>query len=213
MTIRDVSAGHDAICDNAATASGQVGSGGNRTPDFNIQITVRNARLLRAVRQKFGSASEMCRVAGINQQAASALMTMRAKPFRQDGSLTAPAAAIVSALGMEPEQLWPAHVARLQSRKATVEIEMGAATFSAIADGDPDQRMIYRQAISRWSRTLTDREKTAVVAHVAGATLDQIGAELGGVTRERARQIVLKGERKMRRLAIKDGVSAMGDLA
>jgi lambda repressor-like predicted transcriptional regulator len=175
--------------------------------DFNLQITVRNARLLAAIRERFGSAAEMCRAAGISQSSLSALLTMRAAPFRADGSLTSPAEQVVSALGIPADDLWPSHIARLRAKKARVEIEMDAPAFAAItADADPEQTAIYRQAIGRWSRNLTERERTALAVHHSGGTFDDVGAAIGGVTRERARQIVVKAERKMRKCARIDGV-------
>ena len=175
--------------------------------DFNLQITVRNARLLRAIRETYGSTAEMCRAAGISQTVASALVTMRARPFRSDGSLTAAAEAIVSALGVPADDLWPAHVARLRAKRATVEMEMDAPTFAAIAEGGPEHRALMRQAIARWSRDLTERQRTAVAIHCAGGTYEDAAEAIGGVTRERARQVILAAERKMRQRARQDGVT------
>ena len=181
--------------------------------DFNLQVTVRNGRLLRAIRDTFGSTAEMCRQAGINQTQASALVTMRERPFRQDGSLTTVAEAIVSALGVPADDLWPEHIARLKARRARVEIEMDAPTFAAIADGNPEAHAIYRHAISRWSRDLTERERTVLSICHSGGTLEDASKVIGGVTRERARQVLLKGERKIRGAAARDGVKSWRGIA
>jgi lambda repressor-like predicted transcriptional regulator len=181
--------------------------------DFNLQITVRNARLLRAIRDAFGSNAELSRASGVHQQAISALLTMRVSPFRRDGELTAPAEAIVSALGVPPEDLWPQHIARLKAKKARVEVEMDAAEFAAIAsDADPEKAAMYRLAISRWSRNLRDREVTALAVHHSGGRLEDV-AQAVGASRERARQIVAKAERKIRQAAQRDGVRAWEDIA
>ena len=180
--------------------------------DFNLKITVRNARLLRAVRAAYGTPAEMSRQTGIHPQALSALMTMRATPLRKDGSLTATAEAIVSALGIPADDLWPKHMQRLKARAATVEIEMDAATFAAISDSDPERQTAMRLAIARWSKDLTERQKIAIAMHQSGSTLDEIGAEVGGVTRERVRQIVLKAQREMRKRALMDGARSFGDV-
>jgi transcriptional regulator with XRE-family HTH domain len=175
--------------------------------DFNLQITVRNGRLLAAIRKQFGSAAEMCRAFGISQSALSALLTMRAAPFRADGSLTSPAEQVVSALGIPADDLWPSHIARLRAKKARVEIEMDAPEFAAIAaSADPERTAIYRQAIGRWARNLTERERKALAVHHSGGTLDEAAAAIGNVSRERVRQIIFKAERKMRKSALTDGV-------
>jgi transcriptional regulator with XRE-family HTH domain len=181
--------------------------------DFNIKITVRNARLLRAIRGKYDSAAELARDAGVSQTQVSALVTMRAQPFRKDGSLTTAAEGIVSALGVPADDLWPQHIARLKANRAQVEIEMDADQFAAIASDNPEKTAIYRQAITRWSRQLTERERTALSIHHSGGTFDDVAKQIGGVTRERARQIILRGERRIRKLALHDGVREWSDIA
>ena len=179
--------------------------------DFNIQVTVRNARLLRAIRESHDSPAEFARFAGISQTGLSALMTMRARPFKSDGSLTAIAEAIVSALGVPPDDLWPDHIARLKARKARIEIEMYAPAFAEISDQSQEQSTIYRLAISKWSQCLSDREKSIVSKRNSGYTLEEVAQEFG-VTRERIKQIAVKAERKMRGEARKDGVKVFSDL-
>lgn len=180
--------------------------------DLNIKMTVRNGRLLRAVRDTYGTGAELCRVAGVSETHLSALMTMRASPFREDGSLTNTAEAIVSALGVPADDLWPAHVARLKAKRATVEVEMSAQEFAAIADDDLERGMIYRDAIAKWSEQLTDRQRTALTVHHSGGTLDEVGEAIGGVSRERARQIIAKSERIIRAAARQQGVEKWSDI-
>jgi len=173
--------------------------------DFNLQITVRNARLLKAIRREYGSAAEMSRAAGIPQTTISALLTMRASPFRQSGELTAAAEAVVSALGVPADDLWPQHIAQLRAKKSRVEIEMSAQDFAAIADDSPERKAIYRQAIARWSRDLTPRQITALAVRHSGGLLEDVAEELG-VSRERARQIIHRAESTIRGAAYRDGV-------
>ena len=182
------------------------------TADFNIKVTVRNARLLRAVRSQYGTAAEFCRATGASPTQVAAIMTMRASPLKKDGRLTATAEIIVSALGIPADDLWPKHIERLKAKKATVEIEMDAATFAAIARDDPEQIAIYRHAISRWSSALSDREKTALALRHSGATYDDVAKAIGGVTKERARQIEHRAYRKMKKAALSDGVREWSDV-
>lgn len=182
------------------------------TQDFNIKVTVRNGRLLRAIREKFDSAAELARVAGVNQSQVTALVTMRARPILKDGNLSSAAEAIVSALGVPADELWPEHIRRLKSKRATVEVEMDAQTFAEIALGNSDQSLIYRQAIKRWAGCLSDREKGVLSARYGGVTLDELASEQG-VGRERIRQIEHKAIVKMRKAAFRDKVHSMVDLA
>lgn len=182
--------------------------------DFNIKITVRNARLLNAIRERYDSAAALARDAGLTASDVSALVTMRARPFRKDGGLTAAAEGVVSALGIPADELWPDHIARIKAKRAQVELEMDAAQVASIAAADdPEKTAIYRQAITRWSQYLTDRERKAIAAHQSGATIDEVGDLIGGVSRERARQILVKAERKMRTAAQRDGVREWTDIA
>ncbi|MGM0584246.1 MAG: sigma factor-like helix-turn-helix DNA-binding protein [Pseudomonadota bacterium] len=183
------------------------------TEDFNLKVTVRNARLLRAVREAYGSPAEMCRAAGLSPNTVSALMTMRESPFKQDGSLTKTAEGIVSALGIPADDLWPQHIARLKAKKASVEIEMDAETFQAIAQDDPEKRAIYRNAVEKWSRDLNEREKAVLLTRLEGGTYEDAAKEIGGVTRERARQVELRAYRKMRQNARRSGVESWEDMA
>lgn len=173
--------------------------------DFNIKVTVRNARLLRAIRKDFESAAAFARFAGVSQSQVTALVTMRDRPFKKDGNLTAAAEAIVSALGVPADDLWPDHIRRLKAKKATVEIEMDAQTFAEIAADDPEQRVIYRQAITKWSGNLSDREKDILCMRADGATYEEV-AKADGASKERVRQVEWRAMRKMREAAKRDGV-------
>jgi RNA polymerase sigma factor (sigma-70 family) len=181
-------------------------------PDFNIKISVRNARLLRAIRKKYKTSAALAKDAGVSQSQIAALITMKARPFKPNGALTSAAEGIVSALGVTADELWPEHIARLKAKRAQVEIEMSAHDFAEIANSDPEKTAIYRQAISKWSQTLNPREREAIVLYYSGGTLEDVGKELR-VNRERARQIICKGERKMRGGAIKDGFRCFEDFA
>jgi DNA-directed RNA polymerase sigma subunit (sigma70/sigma32) len=176
--------------------------------DLNLNVTVRNARLLRAIRAKFGTTAELCRASGASQTAVSALLTMRESPFRQDGSLTSTAEMVVSALGIPADELWPAHIARLKAKRATVEVEIDVDAFAAIADDNPERAYMRRQMIARWSENVNPRDMEVLALRADGASLDEAGAQFG-VTRERIRQMELRAHRVMRKAALRDGVRDM----
>jgi DNA-binding CsgD family transcriptional regulator len=172
--------------------------------DFNIKIAVRNARLLRLVRERYDTNADFCRVAGIDPHRFSGLLNMKISPYTSDGCLKKVAEKIVSALGVLPDEIWPAHISRLKAKKTSIEIEMDAPEFLAIASSDPEKTAIYRNAISKWSQILNDREKDALCARMAGRELSDIGKDMG-IGRERVRQIEVKALRKMKLAAVRDG--------
>jgi len=179
--------------------------------DFNIKVTVRNGRLLRAIRDQFGTAAELSRVAGVSNSQVAALVTMKARPFLQSGELSSAAEAIVSALGIPADDLWPDHIRRLKAKKATVEIEMDAETFTEIAADDPEQKTVYKLAIEKWSSVLSDREKDIVNRRSEGEIYDDCARDYG-VGKERIRQIEARALRKIRGAALRDGVREFRDL-
>lgn len=179
------------------------------TADFNVQIRVRNGRLLRAIREQFGTAAELCRVSGINRSGVSALLSMRSTPFRKDGSLTSVAEAIVSALGIPAGELWPDHIAHLKARKATVEIDIDADGLAALSsDVDADTVLSCRKAIQMLAVGLTDRQVYVLSQRMTGANLDDVAREIG-VSRERVRQIENAAVRKMRVKALRQGIRSL----
>ena len=179
--------------------------------DFNIKVTVRNGRLLRAIRDQFGTAAELARVAGINNSQVTALVTMKSLPFLKSGELSSAAEAIVSALGIPADDLWPDHIRRLKAKKATVEIEMDAETFAQIAADDPEQKTVYKLALEKWSSVLSDREKDIVNRRSEGEIYEDCARDYG-VGKERIRQIEARALRKIRGAALRDGVREFRDL-
>ena len=174
--------------------------------DFNLSVTVRNAHILRRIRDIYGSSSEMCRKTGMNPTKVSALTTMRDKPFRENGELTLGAENLCSALSATPAELWPKQMAQIQAKKARYEIEMSQAEAMAIASSS-EENVMQRQLIERWVDGLSPRHLLALEMHQQDATLDEIGAEIA-VSRERARQILLRAYRHMRKKAMNDGVKS-----
>lgn len=178
--------------------------------DISLKITVRNAHLLRAIRASHSTSADFCRAFGIQQSALSAILTFRASPFTQDGSLTAIAETICSALGKYPEELWPDHVASLKLKKASAEVEISAAEVMAICGG-PEDRAIQRELLARWAADLTPREIEAIGMRQSGMTYEECGAALD-VGKERVRQIEFRGYAKMRRAAARDGCKSVAEV-
>jgi DNA-binding CsgD family transcriptional regulator len=177
--------------------------------DFVVKITVRNARLLRAIRAKYGSASEMSRQTGIGTSVISGLLTMRMSPLA-NGDWSKSAFDVSSALLCEPEDLWPAHIAKMKLRRNEAEIEMSLEQVEGLLSaGD---RPMAQAMLAKWaaSANLTDRQADVLARRVSGATLEEC-SQVYGVNRERIRQIELKAASKIRRAAFSRGVRSIDD--
>jgi RNA polymerase sigma factor (sigma-70 family) len=179
--------------------------------DFNLQVTVRNARLLRAIRAKFKNVSQFSKAAGISASRLSALLTMRESPFRQNGDLTVVAEAVCSALNAAPDDLWPKHIAQLRAKTPRFEVELDAGEFQAIAGAPPDTLAAMRGALDRWLPKLDDRSRRVLLEYYGGATLRELSTEIG-VTQQTVHRIIDKAERQIRHAARRDGVRSLGDI-
>ena len=161
--------------------------------DFNVKLTVRSARILDAIEKKFGSQANMARQTGMNISRINAFVTMRASPTKTSG-WTKDAEDFAAALSVPPSEIWPEHLRDVRLKQATAELSLDFDDVQAITSGSNiGQRMLIAKATDG----IVPRQLAAVFMYHGGATLDEIGRELN-VSRERARQIMLIGERKMR---------------
>ena len=169
--------------------------------DYNLRITVRSDRIIKAITDMFGTQAEMARKTGVSYQMINRFVCMREKPFTSKG-WSKDAEDLATALGVYPSDLWPEHMREVILARSTAEVSMSEAEVLAVMSDD--KSMERKQVISMAMRCLTPRYKLAVVMLNNGATLDEIGGEIN-VSRERARQITLKGMRNMKRQLHKDG--------
>jgi len=175
--------------------------------DFNVKMTVRSARILAAIKDKFGSQAEMARQTGIGMHQVNAFVTLRALPVGLKG-WTGAAETFASALGAYPSDLWPDHMRDVKLKRATAELSLGLEQVLAIAADDTNAGL--GDLLGKASSGISERYLTAVAMNNAGATLDEVGDHLG-VTRERARQIITKGMRQMRGKLERLGVRELSD--
>jgi DNA-binding NarL/FixJ family response regulator len=184
------------------------------TKDFNIQVKVRNARLLNAIRKKFGTPAAMARAANINPTNISDLLNFKILPFKKNGDegLTVAAQKISKALNMSAVQLWPNQIAQLKTQKSTAELELDTRQAMGLAYDGPEQQAIYKQMVTRWTDGLTPREKTVLTLRSCGYTLEDIRVRIGNVGRERVRGIEQNALEKMKFRAKRDGVKSFTDI-
>jgi lambda repressor-like predicted transcriptional regulator len=177
--------------------------------DFNVQVRVRSGRLLRRIRDKFGTTAAAARASGVSKTMISSLVTMRLSPTLKDGSFSKTAQNLAAALGCDAEEIWPAHMAAFVMRKSYAEMELAAVDVSDLIAG-PEVGMMQRQLIAKWGKNLTPREMTTINMRQAGCTLEDVAIEIG-LTTERARQIEARALRRMNGAAIRDGVRSYTD--
>jgi DNA-directed RNA polymerase sigma subunit (sigma70/sigma32) len=174
--------------------------------DFAVRISVRNARLLRAMKAAgYKTQTELCRAMGRHITHVNALFTFRTSPILEDGEWSELAMDISSMLRLEPEELWPAELARFRMKKNSREVLMSADEVRSIAA--PCKMEVDRMALNKLIGTLAPRHKSVIEARFglvdgAEATLEDIAKEQG-VTRERIRQHEMKAIRTMKREAVR----------
>jgi transcriptional regulator with XRE-family HTH domain len=180
--------------------------------DFNIQIKVRNARLLRAIRAKAGTAAEFARLSGVSQTALSALLTMRLSPLKANGEWSATVQRICEWLGAMPEDIWPAHMERVLLKRAETEIELTSEQVLSITDG-ADNSLEQRELLARWvsKANIVPRDLEVLMMRNNGLTLEEV-AQAVGTTRERIRQREMRAQRRIRDAARRDGYTSIAEV-
>jgi len=172
------------------------------TADISLKVTIRNARILRAMREAgITSLAELARRVpeasyGIVQQIAS----FRYRPVDQSGEWTPAAIGIASALHVEPADLWPDHLREIEARSNVVAFDMTLDQFASVASGH--DRLADIDQVRNRMAALSPRERLVIEMRYGlngnGAhTLEEIGAELG-IGRERVRQFEMRAFRNMR---------------
>ena len=148
--------------------------------DFNIKISVRNGRLLKAIRARYDSVADLARKCHLHQSRVNSLVTMTVKPFNKNG-WTDLALDVAAMVGKEPEYLWPDHLRELKLARSTSETEVGLDSVKKIIqDGTSEKSLSQISAISTLSKTLTPRERQCLAMRFAvGHTLDETARIFG----------------------------------
>ena len=179
--------------------------------DYRLRLTVRNARLLRAIEAAGHRPGEtFAAVAGIDYgKSLLPYLNLTRSPIGRDGLLRECAWSLCDYLGASPGELWSdEQLTPLASNVVQKDLnyEQMRSLSGPVADGDVDPQSLAAQ--SRAARLLLDSlddltHKEAVVIRCRfgiGAhemTLEEVGDQLG-TTRERVRQIEMKALKKLR---------------
>ena len=159
--------------------------------DFNIQVKVRNGRLLRAIRAKYGTAAEMSRKSGVDAQHISDFVNFRRSPILQNGNWSNYAFDVSSALHCEPEDLWPEQLVRIAIKRNTSEID---ASVEQIAVDGPERMNLIQDDVRRFIRecNLSPRDKFVLEQRFfESQTLIELGKAMD-ISGPRVRQIERK---------------------
>ena len=176
--------------------------------DFNLKIKVRSGRIVRAMRAAgFHTVAELSRACGVNQHALGWLLNMQRSPWSNvKGEMWTPAATrLAAAVNTMPADLWPEHLRDVNPKRGGAELEISGPELAAIMGHygtDTAQITEDKMDVDKMLEWATERQATAIrLSFGIGCgvhTLDEIGAEVGGVTRERVRQIIAKGLRQIK---------------
>ena len=178
--------------------------------DFAVKVTVRNARLLRAIKAAgFGTQTELARFMGKSPQHINAIINFPEKPIA-NGDWSELAMDISSALRTEPEDLWPHHIRDLLTARNSIEAEIDSEQLAQIAA--PSSLEVDKPLLAKLIAAITHPKRRAMIEARFGITgepeqtLEEIAKDYG-VTRERIRQTEWKAVREMREKARRLGVA------
>lgn len=180
--------------------------------EYRIKVTVRNNLILKAIEaQGFKSCAEFARYAGMKDTQVNALVCMREQPIGVNGEFSLAAKALMEALGAAPNDLWTDTQLYTRLRRNSGEVQKTADEFKALlADGikpaqlEAPDAFIERLELERdvekalANSRIGKREERVLRGKLWGEkTFEEIAQE-EDVTRERIRQIEVKGLRKLR---------------
>lgn len=179
--------------------------------DFAVKVTVRNARILRAMKAAgFNSNADLARFIGTEPGRVGELLNFKRKPIA-NGDWSTLAMDISSALRIEPEHLWPHHMRDLLTARNSVEAEIDAEQLAQIAA--PTNMEIDKPLLTKLVAAITHPKRRAMIEARFGLTgepeqtLEDIAKDFR-VTRERIRQCELRSFREMREKARRMGIAA-----
>ncbi len=169
--------------------------------DFNIKVTVRNGRLLNAIRKRYESVADLARQMGRSPANINPLVTMTVKPISEKG-WTDLALDVAAMVGEDPEDLWPKYMREIKLKRATAEVSMDLESVKQImADSSSEKSLSQISAIKKLSENLTSREERILqLRWIEDHTLEECG-KIFGVSGTRVRHIEAKAFRRMKHTA------------
>jgi len=178
--------------------------------DYVVQIKVKNAPMLRAMRARgFATAAELSKACGVHQGRLGEYLNLKRSPMLQDGMWRDDFMRIAEVLRAMPADLFPLQHLKAPLRKNTAETEI---SLSELAGPDvaaawlasPEDELInddVRRKLKDAMDALPDRYRYVLECRFGingpEKTLDEVGADLS-VGRERVRQMEARALRKIK---------------
>lgn len=169
-------------------------------PDIRLQIKVKNARILRAMKAAgIENSAALARACGLTQSLIGDLVNFKKKPITKSGEWRDSALAIATALRRMPEEIWPEHLQHIAALKTECELDLTVEQFGAISNGE--QSILSRDTVAALLKNLPARERSIVEMRYGlngngEHTLAEVGAEYG-ITASRVGSIEMKAIRRM----------------
>lgn len=184
-----------------------------RQGDYRVTVTIRNARLARAIEAAgYDTVAELSRACGVAEGAIGQMLSLKNPPVGSRGTIRPQVEKVAMFLGEMAEDLFPPEfMARaLAQNSVTMDVDKpGIAAIMHQAQATPERYLALddvQAAVRRGLDTLTPRERLVVslkygIEDGREWTLEEIGRhpQSGKAkSKERVRQVLFKAERKMK---------------
>jgi hypothetical protein len=185
------------------------------TADYRVKVTVRNARIMRALESIGHNPSSFARAYGFYAKETCAIAALRIKPVLANGNWRASVMKLCEITGKMPSELFTdRQMNGLRANSSERDVGEDAIVAMLEPPASPEQLAITSD-MARIANEVIDgispRAATAFRLHADGATYEEIGAEIGGVSRERARQLVMKAQRHVRERLANRGIKSLAE--
>lgn len=171
------------------------------TKDYSVKITVRNARILRRMRELgIKTNTQLSKLSGLDQSRIGELINMRKAPLNVlTGGWTEPALALSSALRVDPEELWTVNQRTMSLRSNSEEISMSEEEVMQLMSSDhPDRLLGQRQGLLKALSTVDPRDRVCIERYYFdNDTMEDIGKDIG-VGAARVQSLIRQGLRQLR---------------
>lgn len=172
--------------------------------DFRLKISVRNNRLLKLIeKQRHPTLAAFAAAAGLSYGTFHELLRMSRSPRWVTGEWSPIAMKIATFLRVEPEDIWPEHMIKI-AKPVSVEVSLDElpmlqreptrAFLPAIESDEIKQRV--RNALAMLPPRLAEILSLHYGLDGPEMTQSELAAKMG-LSRERVRQMILKGLRYM----------------
>ena len=170
------------------------------TADYSIKVTVRNARILRRMKELgIKTVTELSRRSGVCQSTLGLLINMRKPPLKNlSGLWTEPALALSAALRTDPEELWTESQRTMKLSTNTQEISISEDELRQLMSSDRPERLLgQRQGLMRALDTIKPRDRECIERYyLHDEAMEDIAQDLG-VGRSRVSNIIRRGLRQL----------------